>query len=179
MRCLLVVSVAILLAAAGLIRVDSPAEAAGGGYASRCGGGEIFLYPGEMRLLALHNNARKNHGLKPFCVHPALQKAARAHSKDMIQRHYYSHHTKGSNEDSCSRIRRFGYAWPYCGENIGYDATPEGMFHSSMRSSIHRRNILDGRFREIGIGACTGDDSDSETSMYTVDFGAAAAQNSE
>jgi uncharacterized protein YkwD len=169
----------MLLAAAGLIRVDSPAEAAGGSYASRCGGGEIFLYPTEKRLLALHNNAHKNHGLTPFCVHPTLHKAARAHSKDMIQRHYFSHHTKGSNEDPCSRIRRFGYAWSSCGENIGYNATPEGMFHSRMRSSIHRPNILDGRSLEIGIGACTGDNSDFKTTMYTVDFGAAAEQRSE
>jgi uncharacterized protein YkwD len=187
MRCLLVVSGAMLLAAAGLIRVDSPAEAAGRSYASRCGGGEIFLYPTEKRLLALHNNARKNHGLTPFCVHRTLQKAARAHSKDMIQRHYFSHHTKGSNEDPCSRIRRFGYAWSSCGENIGYNATPEGTFRSWMRSSIHRPNILDGRFHEIGIGACAGDNSDSckgdnrayKTTMYTVDFGATAEQGSE
>jgi uncharacterized protein YkwD len=179
MRCLLVVSVAILLAAAGSIRVDSPAEAAGGGYASTCGGGKIFLYDTEKRLLTLHNNAREKHGLKPFCVHPALQNAARAHSKDMIQRHYFSHHTKGSNEDPCSRIRRFGYDWSSCAENIGYNATPEGLFQSWMRSSIHRPNILDGRFHEIGIGACTGDNSDSNTTMYTVDFGAAAEQRSE
>jgi Cysteine-rich secretory protein family len=98
MRCLLVVSVAILLAAAGLIRVDSPAEAAGGGNVSRCGGGEIFLYPMEMRLLTLHNNARKNHGLKPFCVHPALQEAARAHAKDMIEYDYYAHGTWGGTK---------------------------------------------------------------------------------
>ena len=88
MRCLLVVFVAILLAAAGLIRVDSSAEAAGGGYASRCGGGKILLYAREKRLLTLHNNVPKNHGPKPFCVHPALQKAARALSKDMIQHDY-------------------------------------------------------------------------------------------
>ncbi len=179
MRCLLVVSVAILLAAAGSIRVDSPAEAAGGGYASTCGGGKIFLYDTEKRLLTLHNNAREKHGLKPFCVHPALQNAARAHSKDMIQRHYFSHHTKGSNEDPCSRIRRFGYAWSSCGENIGYNATPEGMFRSWMRSSIHRPNILDGRFHEIGISACTGDYGDSKTTMYTTDFAAPAEQRSE
>jgi uncharacterized protein YkwD len=179
MRCLLVVSVAILLAAAGLIRVDSPAEAAGGDYASGCGGGEIFLYATEKRMLTLHNDARENDGLEPFCVHPTLQKAARAHSKDMIQRHYFSHHTKGSNEDPCSRIRRFGYAWSSCTENIGYNATPEGMFHSWMRSSFHRRNILDERFREIGIGAYTGDYNDTETTMYTVDFGAPDEQTSE
>jgi hypothetical protein len=40
-----------------------------------------------------------------------------------------------------------------------------------MRSSLHRRNILDGKFHEIGIGACTGDYIDSKTTMYTVDFG--------
>ena len=176
MRYPLVVFVAILLAAAGLGTVDSPAKAAGGGYASRCGGGKILLYAREKRLLTLHNNVPKNHGLKPFCVHPALQKAARAHSKDMIQRHYFSHHTKGSNEDPCSRIRRFGYAWSSCAENIGYNATPEGLFQSWMRSSIHRPNILDDRFHEIGIGAFTGDISDSKTTMYTVDFGAPAEQ---
>src|SRR5215208_6687555 len=99
MRCLLVVVfVAILLAAADLIRADSPAEAAGGGYASRCGGGKIFLYATEERLLTLHNNARENHGLKPFCVHPALQRAARAHSKDMIQYDYFSHDTRGETK---------------------------------------------------------------------------------
>ena len=179
MRCLLVVSVAILLAATGLILVDSPAEAAGGDYASRCGGGEIFLYATEMQMLTLHNDARKTHGLKPLCVHPALQKAARAHSKDMIQHHYFSHYSKGSNEAPCTRIRHFGYAWSSCGENIGHNATPEDLFRSWMRSSIHRRNILDGGFREIGIGAYTGDYNDSETTMYTVDFGAPAEQPSE
>ena len=127
----------------------------------------------------MHNNARKTYGLRPFCVHPALQKATRAHSKDMIQRHYFSHYTKGSNEDACSRISRFGYAYSSCAENIGYNATPEGLFRSSMRSSIHRRNLLDERFHEIGIGACTDDNSDSKTTMYTVDFGAAAEQRPE
>jgi len=172
MRCLLVVSVAILLAAASLIRVDSPAEAAGGGYTSKCGGGKIFLYATEKRLLTLHNNARENHDLKPFCVHPDLQKAARAHSQDKIQHHYFSHDTRGRNEDACTRIRRFGYNWSSCSENIGYNTTPEGMFSSWMSSSIHRRKILDGRFHEIGVGALTGDYSDSKTTMYTVDFGA-------
>ena len=171
MRYLLVVFVAVLLAAASLGTIDSPAEAADGGYASRCGGGEIFLHAEEWRLLTLHNDAREDHGLKPFCVHPTLQKAARAHSKDMILRDYFSHDTKGKNEDACTRISRFGYHWSYCGENIGYNVTPEGMFRSWMRSSLHRRDILDGRFYEIGVGACAGDYIDSKTTMYTVDFG--------
>jgi uncharacterized protein YkwD len=172
MRALLVVLVAILLAAAGLIRVDSSAEAAGGGYASTCGGGETFLYASEMRLLALHNNARKDHGLKPLCVHPTLQEAARAHSKDMIQHDYYAHDTRGRNENACERILRFGYRWSSCGENIGYNPTPEGVFFFWMRSSTHIGNIVDSTFREVGIGAHTGEFNDAKTTMYTVDFGA-------
>jgi uncharacterized protein YkwD len=133
MRCLPVVFVAIILAAVGLGAVDSPAEAAGG-YASTCGGGKIHLHAKEKRLLTLLNNARRDHGLRPFCVSPALQKAARAHSRDMIQRDYFSHNTLGKNQDACSRIKAFGYDWSYCGENIGYNATPDGMFHSWMAS---------------------------------------------
>jgi uncharacterized protein YkwD len=93
-----------------------------------------------------------------------------------IQHHYYSHYSKGSNEAPCTRIRRFGYAWSSCAENIGYNPTPDDMFRAWMRNSIHQRNILDGRFREIGMGAYTGDYNDSETVMYTVDFGAPAEQ---
>ena len=50
---LVVVFVAILLAAAGLGTVDSPAKAAGGDYASRYGGGKIHLFAREKRLLTL------------------------------------------------------------------------------------------------------------------------------
>jgi uncharacterized protein YkwD len=38
-----------------------------------------------------------------------------------------------------------------------------------MGSPGHRANILSGRFREVGVGAHTGD---YKTTMYTVDFGA-------
>jgi uncharacterized protein YkwD len=170
-RYLPVVLFSILLAAAGLGTLDPPAGAAGGGYASSCGGGKIFLHAKEMRLLTLHNNARNDHGLRSLCVSPVLQRAARAHSEDMIQRDYFSHLTKGENEGACARISNFGYHWSRCGENIGYNTTPDGVFRSWMRSSIHRRNILDSKFHEVGIGACTGDYIDSKTTMYTVDFG--------
>ena len=39
--------------------------------------------------------------------------------------------------------------------------------------------VRDGRFHEIGIGARTGDYSDSKTTMYTTDSGAPAEQRSE
>ena len=159
--------------ALGILAVGAPtAQAAGGGYANKCGGGKILLNTEEKRTFALHNAARRDRDLKPLCVHPALQKAARAHSKDMIERDYFSHVTKGRNEDACERIRRYGYSWSACGENIGYRSTPDRMFDAWMGSSGHRANILSGRFREVGIGTHTGNYGDFETTMYTVDFGA-------
>ena len=160
------------VAAVGVSVADPPsAQAAGGGYAPKCGKGKIFLNSKELRTFKLHNQARRNHNLKTFCVHPDLQKAARSHSKDMIQRDYFSHNTKGKNENACERIRRFGYRYRYCAENIGYNPTPEGMFKAWMKSSGHRRNILGGKYREIGVGAYTGDYRRFKTTMYTVDFG--------
>src|SRR4028119_375974 len=117
------------------------AQAAGGGYANKCGGGTIFLDANEKRAFALHNAARRDRDLKPLCVHPALQKAARAHSRDMIERDYFSHDTKGRNEDACERILRYGYRWSACGENIGYDSTPDGMFDAGVGSPGHRATI--------------------------------------
>jgi uncharacterized protein YkwD len=159
--------------ALGVLAVGAPtAQAAGGGYANKCGGGKMLLNAEEKRTFALHNAARRDRDLKPLCVHPALQKAARAHSKDMIERDYFSHDTEGRDEDACERVRRYGYRWSACGENIGYDSTPDKMFNAWMQSSGHRRNILDGGFREVGVGAHTGNYGDYKTTMYTVDFGA-------
>ena len=89
----------------------------------------------------------------------------------MIQRDYFSHNTKGRNEGPCERIRRYGYRYRYCGENIGYNSTPERMFNAWMQSSGHRANILAGRYREVGIGAYRGAYKGFKTTMYTVDFG--------
>ncbi len=156
------------IAAAGISVADPPAaEAASGGYVVRCGGGKIFLNAAELRLYALHNQARKNN-LRGFCVHPALQKAARAHTADVIRRNYFSHETKGTNESACERVRRYGYRYRYCGENIGAYPNPDAMFKAWMQSPEHRGNILNGKFREIGIGAGR---VKANQMKFTVDFG--------
>lgn len=152
--------------------VGPPAvEAASGGYVAKCGGGKILLNAKEKRSFVLHNKVRNDRNLRPFCVHPALQKAARAHSRDMIRRDYFSHYTKGSGEDPGTRLKRSGYRWRTYGENIGYNSTPDAMFKAWMRSDGHRKNIVNGAFREIGIGTYTGNYRGFRTTMYTADFG--------
>ena len=180
---ILVISVLVACLAAVGVSVADPvaAQAAGGGYVKKCGGGEIFLDEQEKETFALHNKVRRNNNLPTFCVHPLLQKAARSHSKDMIERDYFSHDTKGKNETFAERLKRFGYdpkGYRYykVGENIAYGSGPYGeperIMDGWMRSDGHRRNIRDDDFREIGIGTYTGTwQGHNDVTMYTADFG--------
>lgn len=137
--------------------------------------GQIRLNAREKETFLLHNEERQQRNSKPFCVHPKLQRAARAHSEDMIRRDYFSHNTEGGGTFS-QRLKRFGYKGSPTAENIAWGAGPHGEPKSRMNawmdSTGHRSNILDNRFREIGIGIRTGTYEGYEGAiMYTVDFG--------
>ncbi len=175
-----VLSAMLLGAMALLSLVAVPAQAANAS-APKCGGGTISLNGEEKAAFSLHNQIRKERNLRPLCVHPALQKAARAHSEDMIRRDYFSHDTKGGRTFD-ARLKAFGYDpegyRSYAiGENIAYGSgpygEPESIMKSWMKSDGHRRNILNDEFREIGIGTFSGTYKDKEgVTMYTADFGA-------
>ncbi len=56
-----------------------------------CTGGKMALKVDEKRMLDLHNQRRRSQELRRLCVHPALQRAARDHSQDMIRDDYFAH----------------------------------------------------------------------------------------
>lgn len=147
--------------------------------ATACGGGTT-LSSDEQRILDLHNQTRARYGLPPLCLHPALTEAARSHSQDMLDRDYSSH-TSPDGETVKERLERFGYTfsgYSYYGygENIysayGSSSGPDSCFNWWMSSSVHRANILNKTFRDVGIGVRKGTyKTQGETMMYTVDFG--------
>ena len=174
------VLLAALLAVGISVVVPDHARAAGGGYVKKCGGSTIFLNEKEQKTFVLHNRIRREHSLKPFCVHPALEKAARAHSKDMIERDYFSHDTMGGGTFD-ERLKSFGYtpegySFYLVGENIAYGSgsygEPDSIMSRWMKSDGHRHNILNPKFRQIGIGTYSGEYKGlNGVSMYTADFG--------
>jgi uncharacterized protein YkwD len=175
----------VVLAAASLTTIAAVVVAVGSDEADAvlttvetCDGGAIDLTNNEKQTLDLHNQARVNEGLSPFCVHPALAEAARAHSQEMLDKGYFSHRAVG-DETLEARLERFGYTfsgysyWAYA-ENIGQGAgslgTPNGIFEYWMTSNEHSVNIFNEDFQEVGVGVRdTG--SEGGTAMYTVDFG--------
>jgi uncharacterized protein YkwD len=81
----------------------------------------------------------------------------------MVRRHYFSH-VSLSGSTFLQRIKRTGYlrrarSWS-AGENIAWGsggyATPRSIVRAWMNSPPHRENILNGRFREIGLGVARG-----------------------
>jgi len=140
-----------------------------------CTGKRVTLDSNEKVMLNKHNRIRASKGLKKLCVHPALQRAAEAHSLDMIRKDYFSHNSK-NGATPFQRMKREGYRFRTAGENIAYgsgsDGSPSRIFKSWMKSSGHRKNILNGKFREVGIGAYKGNfEGTNNVTMWTTDFG--------
>jgi uncharacterized protein YkwD len=133
-----------------------------------CTGGKIALKADEKRMLDLHNQKRRSQELRRLCVHPALQRAARDHSQDMIRKDYFAHGNVGR------RLKRHGYNWSRYAENIAPDPgspSPGPTFDTWMDSQSHRNNIMNRRFREVGIGLATGTHKGERKTMWTADFG--------
>jgi uncharacterized protein YkwD len=174
MRHIIVVIAAVVVATVGAtvsVSAAEPAEKAETASAVRaCDGGTIQLKAEEERILNLHNQVRENRRMSRLCVHPALTKAARSQSADMLRKDRLRHGNVGR------RLKKVGYNWLTYGENIalgsGSKGSPESIFKSWMKSRGHRSNILNRRFREVGIGIATGTyKGHKNVRMYTVDFG--------
>jgi len=106
----------------------------------------------RQRVVTLTNNRRSAHGCNDLRRNAALDRAAQTHTRKMANRGTLSHQLRG--EPSLGvRVRRAGYDWTLVGENIaaGYP-TPEAVVQAWMNSAGHRRNILDCRYRHIGVG---------------------------
>jgi uncharacterized protein YkwD len=134
--------------------------------------------------LCLLNRERTQRGLKPLKTERNLTKAALAHSQDMVSRTFFEHESPNGRTPFdrilATRYVPRGASWTL-GENIGWGteslAQPIALVKAWMNSPGHRRNILNPRFREIGIGIVPGvpvrdrglDGQAGAT--YTTDFG--------
>jgi uncharacterized protein YkwD len=157
--------------------------------ASACAAAHVAITASTVRdaasaTLCLLNVQRVNHGLRPLRMNAKLTKAARAHTLDMVRNTYFEHNSL-NGRTPFQRMLATGYvprgaAWTL-GENIGWGteelSEPASLVDAWMRSPEHRANILNGRYREIGIGVAPGvpvDDPDLEGqagATYTTDFG--------
>jgi Cysteine-rich secretory protein family len=103
------------------------------------------------------NAERTKRGLLPLKSNAALTRAAEWLAKDMAERGYFDH-TDRQGRDIDKRLPDFGYAeYRAMGENIAAgQRSAEEVVAGWMKSPGHRANILEPKFREIGVGITTG-----------------------
>jgi uncharacterized protein YkwD len=128
--------------------------------------------------LCLLNRQRAAHGLPRLREHRSLSTAAKKYARLMIAKHFFDH-VSPAGSTMASRIKRTNYLKhkrSYAlGENIAWGsgglATPAQIVDAWMHSAGHRANILNGSFREIGIGIALGAPNGGSGATYVNDFG--------
>jgi uncharacterized protein YkwD len=132
--------------------------------------------------LCLLNAQRRSHGLRKLHANRRLRHAATGYARLMVRRNFFAHEGPGGSTP-LSRIKGTRYlrgarAWSI-GENLAWGtgsyATPRSIVRSWMHSPGHRANILNGSFREIGVGIADGApvpvDAAAQGATYATDFG--------
>jgi uncharacterized protein YkwD/uncharacterized membrane protein required for colicin V production len=120
----------------------------------------------EIKMLDLVNQERAKVGAPALVMDETIVPVAREHSKDMWERSYFSHENP-DGEDPFDRMRRWKVRFLYAGENLALAPNVEVAHRGLMNSPGHKRNILDPKFRRIGIGVI---DGGIYGQMYTQNF---------
>lgn len=132
------------------------------GYASQ-------ISPDE--VIRLTNEKRAQAGLTPLTLNSTLSSAAYTKGRDMIDRDYWAHVAPDGTQP-WKFFNDFGYRYRYAGENLARDFTnPSSAVDAWMNSPTHRENILNPKYKEIGIGVVEGDLAGVDTTIIVQFFG--------
>jgi uncharacterized protein YkwD len=141
------------------------------------------LRPGKARkaILCLVNAKRQNAGLRPLKADKRLQRAAQKHTDRMDGSGCFDHECPGEAALG-QRLEIVDYLtgglsrW-LAGENIAWGSgkrgTPKAIVEAWMNSPPHRANILNGSYRDLGVGFAAGTPNDGSDpgGIYTTNFG--------
>jgi Cysteine-rich secretory protein family len=103
------------------------------------------------QLMQATNGDRAQQGLGPLKWDPALARAAQRHAESMVRQGALSHQYAGE-ADLVTRVGHEGAHFRVVAENLAVAPNPRALEMEWMHSPMHRRNILDARLNEIGVG---------------------------
>jgi len=141
--------------------------------------GLIFAFPSislagpinASDLISLTNKKRVEINLNELIPSHKLTQAAYEKAKDVIANGYFAH-TTPEGKPFYHWIEENGYNYLYAGENLAIDfASSEGVVQAWMDSPLHKANILNANYTDIGLVAMRGDWNGKSTTVVVQMFG--------
>lgn len=121
--------------------------------------------------IRLMNEERASYGVPSLVASERLFVAAAAKLSDMEKKNYFAH-TSPEKRTPWSFIEDAGYDYRFAGENLAiHFKDPESEHAAWMKSEKHCQNILDPRFREVGMAVNKTFFEGRETMLTVVMFG--------
>ncbi len=127
------------------------------------------------KVIELTNAERLNAGVSIVKINPELNQAALAKAADMFEDNYWAHISPTGTEPWYF-ITQSGYKYQHAGENLARDfSNPTDIVKAWMASPTHRQNLLDDRYKDIGIAVMDGTINGVETTLVVQMFGSTAS----
>lgn len=132
----------------------SPADGATGGNGQNTAR-KLSLTFEEARLFKLINQERAKAGLPLLKIDPVLTELARAKSRDMVGHNYFGHISErfGSIYD---QLETENIVYLHAAENLAGGRELDRVHQRLLASPAHRGNILNPKFKRVGIGIVNG-----------------------
>lgn len=125
----------------------------------------------QKKLIELTNAERQKAGLSPVSESDALDKAAAAKAQNMFQENYWAHFAP-SGKTPWDFILGSGYKFTFAGENLAKNFyQSDEVMRAWMNSPTHRDNLLNPKYRDIGIAVVDGVLNGQKTTLVVQEFG--------
>jgi len=123
-------------------------------------------------VVQLTNNEREANAAAPLRRNSSLDEAARLKAEHMAENEYFSHYSP-DGVSPWSWFDEVGYVYAFAGENLAIHFTDSSeLVEAWMKSPTHRKNIVDNKFTEIGVGTAKGKFEGYDTVYVVQLFGA-------
>ncbi len=122
-------------------------------------------------LIALTNQEREKYNLPHLSFNAELTKAAQTKAQYILDNNSFSH--EGKNGETFSTwIRETNYQYKRVGENLAIQFDqPKDIMNAWMDSPLHRKNILNPLYQDIGIAVVQGNYKNKPTTIVVQLFG--------
>lgn len=139
------------------------------GYASQIDLGKIVEYT---------NQNRQKVGSPKVVLNPQLNSAAQAKVDDMFANNYWAH-VSPKGVQPWYFITSSGYKYQHAGENLARDfGNAKDVVNAWMNSPSHRKNLLDSRYKDMGLAVKDGYIDGVETTIVVQMFAVSPTRSS-